>query len=49
LKVKPNFTTLSEGGKPSTVGQKPKRKGALKKVTMQVQKMLANTSEDSFV
>jgi len=49
LKVKPNFTTLSESGKPSTAGQKPKRKGASKKVTMQVQKMLTNTSEDSFV
>ena len=49
LKVKPNFTTLSKSCKPSTSGQKPKRKGAPKKVTMQVQKMLANTSEDSFV
>ena len=40
--------TLSESGKPSNAGQKSKRKGAQKKVTMQVQKMLT-TSEDSFV
>ena len=48
LKCKPNFTKLSESGKPTTAGQKPKRKGAPKKVTKKVQNILASASEDSF-
>ena len=48
LKCKPNFTKLSESSKPTTAGQKPKRKGAPKKVTKKVQNILASASEDSF-
>ena len=48
MKCKPNFTKLSESGKPTTAGQKLKRKGAQKKVTKKVQNILASASEDSF-
>ena len=48
LKCKPNFTKLSESGKLTTPGQKPKRKGASRKVTKEVQKIPASASEDSF-
>ena len=42
------MTKLSESGKPTTAGQKPKHKGASKKVTKEVQKILASANEDSF-
>ena len=47
LKAKPNFTSLSEYGKPSSAGKKP-RKGVSKKRSKEVQNFISNTRESDF-
>ncbi len=48
LKSKPNFTVLSESGKPAGVGTKNRRKGMSKKISQQVHALMSDAAESDF-